>query len=464
MSTTATILGVVCLVVSFSYGFTLIHYGQLFWMRKDEMLIKKRVPTLVIIIYINAIILLCSGFPLTIVLYWHWDWSSNMSPSFLFSLDILNDLLVTPFFYTAAYFIALRYWLIYYNIQHLSSSSNLEWKKYITSSMKSLRTELWFIEHMKTIGNPSFMMKRVGVLVAIASCMEIALSLLYSPFNLIHSNIYAFLNLTIFLIPIVFVIVMWSKIPLMEDNIGLYKEFKFVAYWWSSIVFMYIICIFQIAFFGEHIATLFFGYLAVLSAVFAVPFRSTFWALRQIADTTPSLDMVHSNCDTKLSLHHILKDHELFHLYMQHLIREFSMECLLAFVEFTQYKVRALEVFKLKDVGHTFCITFPKSVPRSDIVYNDDAFKIKCHKLYLKYIEDTAEFEINIGWQDRLKLTQLMGDRDRWMSSNVTQMELFQMFDEPMKEMYKLMDYAKIRFAECIKVHRLQLSSSLSFV
>eukprot|EP01084_Bolivina_argentea_P219499 372265_1 len=172
----------------------------------------------------------------------------------------------------------------------------------------------------------------------------------------------------------------------------------------------------------------------------------------------PTLGMVHtksrSSSGLKPRLRNILQDNELFHSYMQHLIREFSMECLLAFVEFRQYKIHALQVFNIEDPATTMCVTFPKSVPQSDIVYNDDtnvdkdSFKIKCYKLFLKYIESNAEFEINISWQHRVALTQLMGDYDRWMSMNVTVMELYQMFDDPMREMYRLMNHARMRFTD----------------
>ena len=105
---------------------------------------------------------------------------------------------------------------------------------------------------------------------------------------------------------------------------------------------------------------------------------------------------------------------------MQHLVNEFSMECLISLIEFQQFKVHLIETFHIQDVDVQI-VGFTDTVPKSDIVYSEEAetanvilssFKIKAHKLYSKYIETGSEYEINIPGTMRIHLNDYMAHNE----------------------------------------------------
>eukprot|EP01083_Nonionella_stella_P198833 729701_1 len=160
----------------------------------------------------------------------------------------------------------------------------------------------------------------------------------------------------------------------------------------------------------------------------------------------------------------ILKNYDLLVKFMQHLIKEFSMECLLALIEFHQFRSHVMERFHLCEETETTTsrvnIAFSENVPKSDIVYtqelqdnekDDDAYvlcKLKACKLYHKYIKNGAEFEINISHRSRVGLTQLMANQEIWISeeNGMKESDLATVFDGAMLEMITMLNFSLTRF------------------
>eukprot|EP01084_Bolivina_argentea_P052165 95839_1 len=90
------------------------------------------------------------------------DWNGE----FLFdnqflALHITADFIYVPSYYLTSFFVILRIWLIYYDIQFSVSCFNLEWKQCIKNNINTFKKEKWYIEHRSTVGNASFMIKIV---------------------------------------------------------------------------------------------------------------------------------------------------------------------------------------------------------------------------------------------------------------------------------------------------------------
>ena len=216
--------------------------------------------------------------------------------------------------------------------------------------------------------------------------------------------------------------------------------------------------------------------LSGMTAWFMAPAISTFWVLRQLNITELSDQGDHEFSDApsfssteNLDLHDVLRRDDLFDSFMQHLIREFSMENLLAIIEFTQFKNHAKETFNINDdnekVGDIIDYTFASTVPLSDIVYNGGMkgksskkktggteiervrmFKIKAYKLYGKYVKWGSEFEVNISHRVRVKLDELMGSYDKWIGSDSSEMEVVDIFDAASTELGSLLRDSLKRF------------------
>ena len=153
---------------------------------------------------------------------------------------------------------------------------------------------------------------------------------------------------------------------------------------------------------------------------------------------------------------------------MASLSREYSMEILLSFIEFTQFqiavngKIGEYEVnFNDNHRSETDIIQFqhfPSSTPQSAIVRelnvgtpgSSDEFiqvtKICAHKLFKKYIEEASEFEINISSIERQKLSDLMEDLDTFLKSDMSLQELLYLFEYSKGEMKLLQNSSFTRF------------------
>ena len=93
-----------------------------------------------------------------------------------------------------------------------------------------------------------------------------------------------------------------------------------------------------------------------------------------------------------------------------------------------------------------------KSLTRNDVIKE---YKYKAYELFTKYIHNPSnicEYEININYNMRKKLINLMGDKDKWINNNnnnrnnedeespITRFdELYILWDECILEMYDLM-------------------------
>ena len=145
----------------------------------------------------------------------------------------------------------------------------------------------------------------------------------------------------------------------------------------------------------------------------------------------------------------------------------FSIECLLSYVEFVQFKqyMRRRIYSKMKDADEEspspgpnerretdLDVVFPASVPHSEIVYNDDgdvSVKAKIYKFYLKYIQNHSEFEINILDSTRTKMGNMLKDYNAWMSTDYfDEIGLFHFYDGCIDEMRILLISSYKRFKE----------------
>jgi len=252
--------------------------------------------------------------------------------------------------------------------------------------------------------------------------------------------------------------------PRFNDHIYLYKESKIISYVWTSALFCYAFCNLIVFIMGAHLITVFLIQCCGLIAVFSPPFISTFWVLQQIKVSQQKDSNIPVQSENhSLQIYDILQDKELIDLFMQHLIEEFSMECLLSVIEFQQFKSYSMQQLNINttDMGDAIkTVIFPDNVPQSNIVYNDHGeetegegdmlllFKIKAYKLYEKYIKIGTEFEINISYRTRGTLQYLMKDYDQWISdqNRIDSLDLVKIFESAETEMIKLLNHSKYRF------------------
>ena len=114
-------------------------------------------------------------------------------------------------------------------------------------------------------------------------------------------------------------------------------------------------------------------------------------------------------------------------------------------MEFTQYKIYVKNVLSITDAEAIPVIEF---TTKSHIVFKErngdslaNTIKQIVYDLYVKYIENNSEYQINIPHETYKKL-DIVSDYDNWININITDNELYTIFDDCIKEMYKLLSFS----------------------
>lgn len=159
-----------------------------------------------------------------------------------------------------------------------------------------------------------------------------------------------------------------------------------------------------------------------------------------------------------------------------------SMECLLSFVEFSQYretvfnhcnKRKLLTANDIKSIDN-LPFKLPSTVPKSSIIFarpfnqneSNQEFiqkiKRKAFILFNKYICIGSEYEININYRLRREMNNLMGNLSEFLQNeNIKVLELITIFDASSLEMINLIADAFRRFTTTTQFLKL---SDLIFV
>ena len=178
-----------------------------------------------------------------------------------------------------------------------------------------------------------------------------------------------------------------------------------------------------------------------------------------------------------ITLSSVLEHPKGFESFMRYLSTEFSIENLLALVEFIQFETVVYQIINRNESNQIeeknvedlwgIKITLPSNVPLSYIIFNgqsmnelldkltgyeDDekvVFKLKhiCHALYKKYIANGSELEINIAYGTRKGLIGLVGDDMKLIDDeNIDIFKLLTIYDVACGQIYNLMGDSYRRF------------------
>ena len=476
---TINIFGVFLCLLSVILAAILAYYWCQFYNLKQQQVYIKRRGDIVTAYTICAIITLLFVYPSLILTYWEIV-PIDKNGTFYLILNSDIDVLIIPFYYAATFLLVIRLWLVYYDVGFANASLNVSWKACISSDIATLKKERWYMKHKSTLGNISYITYRFIIIYIIwTTCTMIAVYV-YT-FGVTQLRIGGAFASILYLGAVIFIMILPRKIPDFSDNFYVCKEAKLMAFYLRIAVVTYIACYIINVVVGQSVITwMLIEFVGVISA-FICPFISTFWVLKQVRsksiivpdssfqvdpDTPATPDLTQD-----LELEDVLGREDSFSAFMQHLIREFSMENLLALIEFVQFKNLVISTFNIdkRDIGDSFDFVFPVSVPVSDIVgvYNgrtsivtriadksmsnleEDqllSFKIKAHRLYSKYVRNGCELQLNLPIRVRGELDGLMGSYDLWIASDeFTDLQLVKMFDYCLCEVISLLRESKGR-------------------
>ena len=477
-TTRLTVWIVVLSIIFIAWILLIIGYFQ-FRKVLSLTIVKRRYPKIVLIESILSIIVTITYLPISLTFYCELDIFKSYQ-------NILSRL--TFGLYPLCHFIVFcevcRLWLVCYDINYLHSSQNNVWKCQIN---KNYADKDWWLSHRSTYGNYDYVTKRM-IIWGLTTGILSPLMLQIWGYGILTQSIDA----CTFGLPLLLLLYAYYKCPTLNQDLFLFSaEFRFTAMIFTSGLILYFMA--NIVLFFD----IFIQYMIVnITGIFGFggpSILSTLWIPRKIlkkdngiwTDRLQDKEDPHrlqskSPSDINLSaeLVEIFGDKEKLELFALHLNNEFSLECLLAFIEMVQFKKHFNEVY-FKNIAD--CVQFEDkeiglsilggSELKSSIVYNGDddvtiiyncqdndtktedknkdvmrRFKGIAYDLYSKYIEVGSELEINISGYYRDKYNDLY-NRDEWINNPeiISAEELLKLFDDVCMEMYKLMDYSFYR-------------------
>eukprot|EP01084_Bolivina_argentea_P019859 36925_1 len=420
--------------------------------------------------------------------------------------------LATPLWYIYIYFSSVRYWLLFYSINWSVSMNKDKWYMIIVPDENN---KDWYLCNRDRYGSWSWIKKKLIYIISLFCTYSITCFIVISVFQLSFSIITLLLSIHIILIafiPLIFCIIIQCKIPAYDDNIGLREELKFCNFIFISIVVIYII---YTAIFMSHrqifennisLSNIFWSsmFFVVRIGIFLANLKQTRWPLKRFESVLKSystqtiVDLAHQKTSARIAIeeqkqltpsnasptvsHSIrrimrnaLRDHRIFRLFMQRLLKEHCSECLLSIIEFVQFQNKCYGDFHAYDddfidvngdiskglncgsgpiiindasnesvtielkrmfpripsnISNSELIDLPNddTFPKSSIVYKPNHkpssvrlhikdYKIIARELYKKYIRVESEYEINIDGFRRRWYKKLFENETEWLKN-----------------------------------------------
>ena len=310
------------------------------------------------------------------------------------------------------------------------------------------------------------------------------------------------------MITFIILVIIWTKIPSFNDIFGIKKEMKwmsavlgitlllYIAWYIKVMIISYDLWVFMIAQF-------IFGIMAGINAlilngfIFHAPDYKHLTSITTLETKVNRLKILSSSslCDSPtgitggqtLSLSELLEDAQFIDCLFAHLADEFSVELLLALIEFKEFHdLMADDEEFMADIepiisADSECILsricLPEELPRSKIVhenYPEDGDNEHDHihrylgianDLYHKYVSVGADLQVNLSHRHRQKMARFIqeyGDISNVMGLNASeQCQLFSLFNEASDELYRLLHGSHKRY---ITVSKYYLDSSSQIV
>jgi len=175
-----------------------------------------------------------------------------------------------------------------------------------------------------------------------------------------------------------------------------------------------------------------------------------------------SLKLPLGDSTERITFHRLMGSDDGLHLFMLFLSTEFNMECLLGYIEMSQYQQYVLENTDTTiDEDRYKLAAFPDTLPISSIVEsgtvsvvtdsleiemddlessNSHELKLKAHCLYKKYLAPKCEHECNISGRLRGRVRAMMRNRNQMLlDDKVTTDRIFLLFEDIKNELVRFL-------------------------
>ena len=382
------------------------------------------------------------------------------------------------------YIILVKNWMIFYKYKWTFYTMQLKWS-HIINSESSSSEDNWFIKNNTKYGNLPYIYKLFGIYYIVFSIISVTMiaTTIMTDWNLIALIVCSGVHVIAMSAIALFYLYIVVNTPYLNDTYQIHWESrihsKLLLSWSVSCA---ILLLFFLIFRDFEIWLV--GHTVMNVCLFLMVYVST--AL--LAKKQNSINMPLNN--PRLSTHSssewtvdsVLHEESTLNAFMAHLSREYSMEILLSFIEFTQFQMAVTQ--KMDEHGviiennkNIEITQFPSNIPQSAIVHtlnmerinetddieiqfeqnnttnqtdSIDEFirnaKICAHELFKKYIREFSEFEINISAMERQKMSDLLENLEDFLASDCNLQDLLYLFEYCKGEMKMLQNSSLTRF------------------
>eukprot|EP01083_Nonionella_stella_P101107 286204_1 len=468
--------------VALVYTPLLSYHLYRFYQRRGEVFIAKRYPTLVIIT--TGIICVAVPFVGGLTLINNVSPADTTNPMLYTICQRANPVLFNTVSPTINTLLFCRLWLMFYDLNYSNSNINKKWKSYLDPSLVS--KDFW-LKNKTKLGSLRSTLKLSCFIIC---CTSIP-ALIYTQVHFPPPQKWRFFyTIPLHLCYMIAYLLLAIKAPRIYDLFHLCFELKLLV----AILMLCSAILYGLAPLTNSsnptvalIGKLIRSNMAIATYGF-MGLTSTWFILRKTDRRFHKGYMIKKlERHNYLELQRVLLNGRNFELFAQHLAREFSIEIVLAFIEFVQFKHVLEDVFHVSAfVGVTIpqydtvddadeselyfnyrtCdITSNNVIPKSVVVYQADygqkdpndlkPFLRIAHALYQKYIKIGVELEINISSQSRqFYIHDMECSLEEFMEKQlncdvpVEAVDLFEYFDGVIEEMYCLLTSICNRFLE----------------
>eukprot|EP01083_Nonionella_stella_P005363 15483_1 len=415
----------------------IIYFGFRFYQSRHCQALQKRYPPLVYsACFLTVLFLVLSRTFYDLAFIYDHHHSYYVWGTVFYVFSIHGEVLV----------IITRAWIVYFNIKFTEQMQNLKWKVHIDPSQASIDS-FWFIKHNKNLGSYRF----IAVCVFIFYLMEATLLLLLwllSPFSVVFNIV----DSVLFITEVITALVIWFKISDFYDIFGMKNELKYMLYCGGIALATYIFYIPVKMVLPDNIWFYFIVWIVGSLCIAMATIICSSYIYSSKHKYLLSQDVTnHLNEDqNKFNLTDTLKHDELIGEFLMHLSVEFSIELLLSYIEFRQFKILMSrdEAFMNTDLPNDHIVS--QKVPQSYIVFEKhkhvamgkDRYSAIAKDLFDKYISYSAELTVNLSYLERHAIETAIH------STKLDDHELYTLFDQCIDTLFLLMFYSHQRFVK----------------
>ena len=342
------------------------------------MIIIKRKPHLTLYLSVCSIIAISVFSPM--YLYFAMDMNDFITKRiFMYTIPVLYGLCT----YCFIYIFVLRFWMIFFDVKWAQASTNAQWKKIIDENEE----KCWFLTHKSTYGNTKYCSKLI-LIPFIITCIPIIYIDITNDANLL----WTVCNGVAMIPPLLFVTILWNKTPKINDQFRIMREAKLFCRGALCTLLLYLLMgftpILGATQFTRYILGNIVGVLSYgLATLFYTCYPLYIALVHEHEQMMNQLSSVATSGNKKPELtqtggisnnrrHHsatlskVLSEEESFLMFMEHLRHEWSMELLLSFIEFAQYKKLVMEMFT-NEIDQNLLDQYWKSESRQHVILDN---------------------------------------------------------------------------------------------